>query len=105
MRKWLAALAFILVSTPLWSAPPVERQRALLYLLKQDCGSCHGMTLQGGLGPALTPDALAGRPPELMVKTILDARADTAMPPWRSELSPAEVEWLVQRLYAGDTNP
>jgi len=33
-----------------------ERQTELLYLLKQDCGSCHGMTLQGGLGSSLLPE-------------------------------------------------
>ncbi len=104
MAKWVLALALVLISAPLWSAPPAQRQQELLHLLKHDCGSCHGMTLNGGLGPALTPDALAGRPHELMVQTILDGRPDTAMPPWRPELSRAEVEWLVDRLYAGETD-
>src|SRR4030042_188664 len=32
---------------------PAARQQALRHLLAQDCGSCHGLTLQGGPGPAL----------------------------------------------------
>jgi len=41
------------------------RQTELLYLLKHDCGSCHGMTRKGGLGPALLPANLRDRPPQL----------------------------------------
>ncbi|MDX2370482.1 MAG: hypothetical protein QNK36_19105, partial [Colwellia sp.] len=29
------------------------RKAQLTHMVKQDCGSCHGMTLKGGLGPAL----------------------------------------------------
>ena len=47
------------------------RQYELMNLLKQDCGSCHGMTMQGGLGPALTPQALSDKPKAAMVATIL----------------------------------
>ena len=32
------------------AAPGVDRQAQLRDLLHQDCGSCHGMTLRGGLG-------------------------------------------------------
>ncbi len=104
MVRRLILTALILANVSLWAAPAPQRQRELLYLLKQDCGSCHGMTLKGGLGPALTPSALSTRPRALMVQTILDGRPDTAMPPWRPELSRGEVEWLVERLYAGESN-
>src|SRR4030065_599626 len=43
---------------------PVARQQALRHLLAQDCGSCHGLTLRGGLRPALTREGLGGKPPE-----------------------------------------
>ena len=52
-----------------------SRQIELMYLIRQDCGSCHGMTLKGGLGPSLLPDALSGKPSELLVSTILEGRA------------------------------
>jgi cytochrome c55X len=78
------------------------RQAELRYLLQQDCGSCHGLTLKGGLGPALLPDDLAGKPPELLVTTILDGRENTAMPAWRGILSYEEAAWLTEQLLIGD---
>ena len=82
-------------------APAADRQRDLLHLLRHDCGSCHGMRLTGGLGPALTAEALAGKPPALLVATILHGRPGTPMPPWRGQLSEAEAAWLVDRLMEG----
>ena len=81
--------------------PGSARKTELMYLLRQDCGSCHGMTLRGGLGPSLLPDALGSKPPELLALTILDGRAGTAMPPWRGELGVDDVNWLVRRLQEG----
>ena len=86
------------------AAPAPARQRELLHLLKQDCGSCHGMRLTGGLGPALTPEALRTKPAESLVATIVSGRPGTAMPPWRRFLSEAEAEWLVARMVSGDVN-
>ena len=34
-----------------------QRQLQLVRIVRQDCGSCHGMRLTGGLGPALTREA------------------------------------------------
>ena len=84
------------------SAPAPARQQELLRLLRQDCGSCHGMRLTGGLGPALTPEALSARPEAGLVATIVSGRPGTAMPPWRRFLSEAEAQWLVVRLVSGD---
>ncbi|NIP73637.1 MAG: cytochrome c [Gammaproteobacteria bacterium] len=103
-RRPFILLALLLIPFSLHAELSAERQRELIHLLKHDCGSCHGMTLQGGLGSALTPEALASRPAELMVSTILDGRPGTPMPPWRSMLTREEVEWLVDKLYEGDTN-
>jgi cytochrome c55X len=82
----------------------LQRQTQLIHLLRQDCGSCHGMTLKGGLGSPLLPGNLIGKPDELLVDTILNGRPDTAMPPWRGELSPAEAVWLVEQLREGLTD-
>lgn len=84
--------------------PSAERQRQLLYLLKQDCGSCHGLTLKGGLGPALLPQTLAGKPDDSLVATILHGRPGTPMPPWAFSISPQEAEWLIGRLRAGNVD-
>jgi len=82
--------------------PPVPRQRELVQLLRQDCGSCHGMRLTGGLGPPLTPGALRGKPAASLTATIISGRPGTAMPPWRPFMSEAEAAWLVARLREGD---
>jgi cytochrome c55X len=84
--------------------PDTGRQRELLALLHQDCGSCHGMRLTGGLGPALTPEKLRTRPAESLAATIVSGRPGTAMPPWRRFVSEAEARWLVARMVSGDTD-
>ena len=78
-----------------------QRQEELRYLLQQDCGSCHGMTLKGGLGPALTTAALAGKSPQGLLNTVLDGRPGTAMPPWRGQLTTTEAAWLIDELLQG----
>ena len=96
----LAALA-MMQQVALAGVDPV-RQAEVLYLLKHDCGSCHGMTRRGGLGPALLPGNLLDRPPLLMVNTVLDGRPGTPMPPWRGLLTEQEVHWLVEALRSGE---
>jgi cytochrome c55X len=78
-----------------------ERQAALRNLLVQDCGSCHGLTLRGGLGPALLPADLVGKPPAYLQATILYGRPGTPMPPWRPFLSDSDSAWLVETLLRG----
>jgi cytochrome c55X len=70
-------------------------------LVRQDCGSCHGMTLQGGLGTPLTREALAGQSAETLAVIILHGRHGTAMPPWKSLLSEAQAHWIAEQLLAG----
>ncbi len=70
-------------------------------LLLQDCGSCHGMTLKGGIGPALTKDVLKNKSRKMIKMTILNGRSGTPMPPWKLILSQQEVDWLVETLYSG----
>jgi cytochrome c55X len=99
----LGALRGMAVSADL-SDIPAGRQHELMRLLDQDCGSCHGLTRQGGLGPALTPQALAGKSPAMLRETILNGRPGTPMPPWRPFLSESEADWLVQVLLQGKTD-
>ncbi|WP_374590447.1 cytochrome c [Aquabacterium sp.] len=84
------------------SEPPTpERQRELVRMVRQDCGSCHGMQLTGGLGPALTREALAGKPVESLQATIFHGRPGTPMPGWQSMLSATDARWIAERLQAG----
>lgn len=77
------------------------RTRELVRLVRQDCGSCHGLSLKGGLGPALLPAALQDKPEESLKATILMGRPGTAMPPWGRFLTEVEVDWILARLRAG----
>jgi cytochrome c55X len=101
MPRWLLIVSALLITTPSAADIAAARQQELLYLLKQDCGSCHGMTLKGGLGPSLLPGALEGKPTELLVMTVLEGRAGTAMPPWKAMLSETEAAWLVTQMQRG----
>ncbi|MDG4602646.1 MAG: cytochrome c [Defluviicoccus sp.] len=105
MRVALSSLA---VCAALLAAATAEadgfdaaRKAYLTNLLTQDCGSCHGLTMKGGLGSPLLPQALADKADEVLVEAILDGRPGTPMPPWRFELSTEEAVWLVERLRQG----
>ena len=80
------------------TGPSADRQEELRNLLTQDCGSCHGLTLAGGLGPSLQGRALVGKPAEYLAATILLGRPGTAMPPWRPFLSDTDAAWLASLL-------
>ena len=101
-----AMFSVVMVVAMAWSElacaePSSARQTELLHRLKHDCGSCHGMTLKGGLGPPLLPAAIRGKPDEVLAEVILKGLPGTPMPPWDFELTPAEALWLVQRLRVG----
>ena len=99
--SWLA-LSLLLGSPVLAAdAPSTERAAWLQNLLVQDCGSCHGLQMRGGLGPPLLPDALSSRAPEYLTTVILHGKPGSAMPPWRNLLTPAEARWIAERLLEG----
>lgn len=82
-------------------SPAATRRSELISLVRQDCGSCHGLTLKGGLGPALLPATLKDTPADSLKATILYGRNGTAMPPWQRFLTEAEAEWIVSQLQKG----
>jgi len=98
----IAAFAVAVFAAIVVAAPDDARRGELLYLLQHDCGSCHGMTRQGGLGPSLLPEALSEKSDALLLATILEGRPGTPMPPWRELLSEEDVRWLVEALRRGD---
>jgi cytochrome c55X len=94
---WRPALAVL----PDAQAPAEPRRGEILNMVRQDCGSCHGLTMRGGLGPPLLPAALAGKDAEQLRHVVLEGRRGTAMPPWRRFLDEAEAAWVVEQLRAG----
>lgn len=94
--------ALFLASTAAWAVEPEPaRQKELVHLVRQDCGSCHGMTLKGGLGPALLPENLRDKPAESLVATVYYGRPGTPMPPWQQFMSESEAAWIVNKLING----
>ena len=94
-----------LFSPALQAEPDTLRQRQLDNLLLQDCGSCHGLRMTGGLGPALTRQALADKPRDSLIATVTHGRPGTAMPGWNALLDEQDIAWLVDQLLQGYPRP
>ncbi len=88
----------ILLATPAAAEIAPDRAAALEHLVVQDCGSCHGLTMKGGLGRPLTHQALAPSDRETLALIILDGVPGTAMPPWRPLLSEDDALWIADYL-------
>jgi cytochrome c55X len=102
-------LAILLIFTLVFIYPTInhaqgltaQRQATLIHMLKHDCGSCHGLTMKGGLGPPLTPDALAEKDIDVLSDTVFYGLPERAMPPWEGLLSREEIVWLIRELQKG----
>lgn len=92
------ALALALAAS---CAQAADRAGELTALVREDCGSCHGMTLKGGLGAPLLPSDLEGKDAEFLAAIILDGVPGTPMPPWRGLISEADARWIAERLKQG----
>lgn len=98
MALGTAALLAIALALPAAAEVAAPRAKALEHMVIQDCGSCHGLTMKGGLGKPLTAAALDGAAPETLAAIILDGVSGTAMPPWRPLLSEEEAVWIAHYL-------
>ncbi len=99
---WLSAsVAVCLQAGAAAASDPVPDPVKLTALVLQDCGSCHGMTLKGGLGKPLTADQLAQWDRDQIAHIILEGVPGTPMPPWKPLLSEAEARWIADRLKQG----
>ncbi len=78
-----------------------DRQQELIHLILHDCGSCHGMTLKGGLGASLTAEKLKDKSHTALSSIILNGVEGTPMPPWKGILNEQEVSWMVKQLKTG----
>jgi cytochrome c55X len=102
-KQVLLAVVIVILLAPLPTIAELEyeNQNRIIHMIRHDCGSCHGMTLNGGLGPALTVEALAGKSDDALFNIIMHGVEDTPMPPWNSILSKQEVSWIVKQLKQG----
>lgn len=102
---WIAAAILVCAWGKSAQAEVSEaRARVLAEMVHQDCGSCHGMTLKGGLGLPLTREALAEKSEEGLFYVIRDGMPGTAMPPWQGMLSDADIRWIARYLVTGEKN-
>lgn len=99
--SWLIPLSLAAAAGVAAGDIPAARQAELTNLVVQDCGSCHGLTLKGGLGKPLLPKNLAPFPEQAIADVILDGVAGTPMPPWRGLLNEAEARWIAHQLKQG----
>lgn len=95
----LVAAGILTMSSALALDETHERQ--LTHLVRQDCGSCHGMTLKGGLGGPLLPENLIDLERESIASIILDGVSGKPMPPWQGQLSKEEALWIAEKLKTG----
>jgi cytochrome c55X len=101
MHGLLLAAALLVALPAVAQEMTSERRGELVALVRQDCGSCHGLTLKGGLGPSLEPQALAEKEVEFLSFVILRGRPGTPMPPWREHVSEHEARWIAETLKKG----
>ena len=83
------------------ATPSAERRGELVRLVRQDCGSCHGLTLKGGLGKPLLPETLHDREAAGIADVIMDGLAGTPMPPWKGLMTREDALWIAERLKEG----
>ena len=62
-------------------------------IFRTNCAECHGADGTGGQGPALVGPKASGISAAEATKVVTNGRK--AMPPWKSELSPAEIDAVV----------
>lgn len=96
------AVALVAAATPVMAGEIAPDAGKLANLVRQDCGSCHGLTLRGGLGKPLTSENLNAWNREQLVSIILDGVPGTPMPPWRTLLSESDARWIADRLQQGN---
>ena len=101
LRTLIVALLLSSLPASGQAQPDAARQKQLVNLVRQDCGSCHGMTLKGGLGKALLPGELRDLATSSLASIILDGIPDTPMPPWRGLLQEDEALWIARQLKKG----
>lgn len=94
----LAIFLYLATSAACAAELSADQQQGLERLVLQDCGSCHGMTLKGGLGPDIRAETLTDWEPEALRYVILNGVEGTPMPPWRPLLSDDDVDWIVKYL-------
>lgn len=89
------------ISPVLATGLPPGREAELQRLVHQDCGSCHGLTLKGGIGPDIRAETLEGTPVDVLTEIVMKGVPGTPMPPWHYLLSQEDARWIANYLLNG----
>lgn len=73
----------------------------LANLVRQDCGSCHGLTLKGGLGSPIRASDLSAIDVEALRNIVLHGVPGTPMPGWAGIIDEREADWIARKLKEG----
>ncbi len=101
IKDWDSTLA----STPAPESPATPLTKSASEIYATSCAVCHGANRRGvsGLGSALTPQSLAVLSDTETKNAILNGVPTTTMPAFKGNLSPAEIDALLQ--FLRDTSP
>ena len=93
MTRRILALAFVVALSACGvGGPPADASGEQIF--KSLCASCHGVDLEGRIGPALGPGSnAAGQPDSFIEVTVLHGRG--SMPSFRSTLDDVQVARLI----------
>ncbi len=96
MNKLLSIVAATALTASFAFAGASKMDFAKMY--EKECQGCHGPIHQGGVGADLRPKALKKKDKDVLVKTIMEGRENTAMPAWKTVFSKNDaigmVDWL-----------
>ncbi|CAN7209077.1 c-type cytochrome [Pseudoduganella sp. LjRoot289] len=100
----LAALVCLSALAPLTSHAAVHPGDKLY---QANCASCHGVRMEGAVGPSLVDQTwLHGAPTKAnLIKIIGKGVADKGMPPWSPTLSSTQIALLADYVAAGAAAP
>lgn len=95
MRRLLLLACLVIAAC----SPPLAEDAAGAEIYESRCASCHGVGLEGGIGPALGEgSAVTDKPDEYVVNTIVNGRG--RMPAFRASLDDGQIERVVEYLWA-----
>ena len=99
LRVGFTALCVLLAANAAQAVEAADDKAAKLErLVIQDCGSCHGLTLKGGLGNPIDVDTMQHYAREDLRDIILNGIPGTAMPPWRPLITEDDALWIADHL-------
>ncbi|MFZ3052593.1 MAG: cytochrome D1 domain-containing protein [Sulfuricurvum sp.] len=97
MKKILgtALASALFITLPLMAG---DSKMDVAKMFDKECQGCHGPNHEGGVGSSLDPKAIAKKGDYFLRDTILNGRAGTAMPDFKSKFTSDDADKMVQYL-------